>query len=275
LRKPLVCNVNIGRAVSRAWLRCSPIRSPVIRVPAGVVTGSVMACRASIPTIGSWLMVWTRSRRRLAWKPISRRAGRFVSRFPIPKSQASRFDPTLGSTATWVKHVARARAVDRVRLCESAGARDTRYTAASRAVDYDTVVERVLRRDEQASLRESLQRLAPLQRESIVLAYYAGLSTAEISERLNVNRSTIKTRIRDGLKSSPPIYRRLLRRSRNWWSPRRRTADSNSVRVRVQRPWWIPVQAQNTEHLLSSIGVGGTAGSLNRLAEEPNIPMKR
>jgi len=190
--------------------------------------------------------------------------------------QASRFDPTtLGSTATWVKHVARARAVDRVRLCESAGARDTRYTAASRAVDYDTVVERVLRRDEQASLRESLQRLAPLQRESIVLAYYAGLSTAEISERLNVNRSTIKTRIRDGLKSSPPIYRRLLRRSRNWWSPRRRTADSNSVRVRVQRPWWIPVQAQNTEHLLSSIGVGGTAGSLNRLAEEPNIPMKR
>jgi len=34
--------------------------------------------------------------------------------------QASRFDPTLGSTATWVKRVARARAVDRVRLCESA-----------------------------------------------------------------------------------------------------------------------------------------------------------
>jgi len=55
----------------------------------GVVTGSVMACRASIPTIGSWLMVWTRSRRRLAWKPISRRAGRFVSRFPIPKSWVS------------------------------------------------------------------------------------------------------------------------------------------------------------------------------------------
>jgi len=33
-----------------------------------------------------------------------------------------------------------------------------------------------------------------------VLAYYAGLSTAQISEQLNVNLSTIKTRIRDGLK---------------------------------------------------------------------------
>jgi len=45
-----------------------------------------------------------------------------------------------------------------------------------------------------------VQRLPSLQRESIVLAYYAGLSTAQISEQLNVNLSTIKTRIRDGLK---------------------------------------------------------------------------
>jgi len=51
-----------------------------------------------------------------------------------------------------------------------------------------------------ASLRESAQRLAPLQRESIVLAYYACMSPAQISEQLNVNRSTIETRIRDGLK---------------------------------------------------------------------------
>ena len=114
--------------------------------------------------------------------------------------QASRFDATLGSTATWIKRLARTRAVDRVRLCESAGARDTRYTASSKAVDYDSVIERVLCRDEQASLRESVQRLPSLQRESIVLAYYAGLSTAQTSEQLNVNLSTIKTRIRDGLK---------------------------------------------------------------------------
>ena len=114
--------------------------------------------------------------------------------------QASRFDATLSSTATWIKRLARTRAVDRVRLCESAGARDTRYTASSKAVDYDSVIERVLCRDEQASLQESVQRLPSLQRESIVLAYYAGLSTAQISEQLNVNLSTIKTRIRDGLK---------------------------------------------------------------------------
>lgn len=58
-----------------------------MRVPVAVVTDVVTACRASVPVIGSWLIDWTRSRRRLAVKPISRSAGRLVSRFPIPKSR--------------------------------------------------------------------------------------------------------------------------------------------------------------------------------------------
>jgi len=51
--------------------------------------GAVMVCRASVPVIGSWLIDWTRSRRRLAVEPISRSAGRLVSRFPIRKSVLS------------------------------------------------------------------------------------------------------------------------------------------------------------------------------------------
>ena len=85
--------VELGRKVSsadsRAWLRCWPSRSPGMRVPVAVMTGSVMVCRASVPVIGSWLSRWTRSRRRLAEKPISRSAGRLVSRFPISKSRVS------------------------------------------------------------------------------------------------------------------------------------------------------------------------------------------
>lgn len=113
--------------------------------------------------------------------------------------QASRFDPALGSAATWIRRLARSRAIDRVRVCESASARDTRYTAANHTVDSDTVIEQVLHREESACLRKALQELRPLQRESIVLAYYAGMTTAEISQQLNTNRSTIKSRIRDGL----------------------------------------------------------------------------
>ena len=114
--------------------------------------------------------------------------------------QASRFDASRSSTSTWIAHLAHARAVDRVRMCQTAATRDTRYASAGNRVDYDTVIEQVLHGDERAALRASLQRLVPLQRESIVLAYYAGLSTAEISQQLDVNRSTVKTRIRDGLR---------------------------------------------------------------------------
>lgn len=114
--------------------------------------------------------------------------------------QADRFDPGRGSSNAWIGQVAHARAVDRVRSCMTATARDTSFTAASRRRDYDTVIEQVLHGDERAGLRDSLHKLVPLQRESIVLAYYAGMSTTQIAEQLGVNRSTIKTRIRDGLR---------------------------------------------------------------------------
>lgn len=90
--------------------------------------------------------------------------------------QASRFNPALSSTATWIRRLARSRAIDRVRVCESDSARDTRYTAANSTVDSDVVIEQVLHREEHACLREAVQQLRPLQRESIVLAY-DGLGT--------------------------------------------------------------------------------------------------
>ena len=76
-------------AASRAWARASAKRSPAVRVPSPVRTGSLTAANTSAPRAGSWLSRWTPSRRRLAEKPISRRAGRLVSRFPIRKSRVS------------------------------------------------------------------------------------------------------------------------------------------------------------------------------------------
>jgi RNA polymerase sigma-70 factor (ECF subfamily) len=39
-----------------------------------------------------------------------------------------------------------------------------------------------------------------VQRQSIELAYYGGLTYAEVSQRLSANLSTIKSRMRDGLR---------------------------------------------------------------------------
>ena len=60
-----------------------------MRVPLGMTMGAVRSVNACAPRMGSWLMVWTPSRRRLAVKPICRSAGRLVSRLGSPKSWAS------------------------------------------------------------------------------------------------------------------------------------------------------------------------------------------
>ena len=114
--------------------------------------------------------------------------------------QAERFDGTRGSGEAWVLHLAHSRAVDRVRLCQSSGVRDAKYAALGHVPDTDTVIFDVLLRDQQASVRAALARLTPGQRESIVLAYYSGMTTQEISDQIGVKRATVKTRIRDGLR---------------------------------------------------------------------------
>ena len=53
------------------------------------VDGLLTVLNAAAPVIGSWLMRWTPSRRRLAVKPSCRSAGRLVSRFESPKSRVS------------------------------------------------------------------------------------------------------------------------------------------------------------------------------------------
>lgn len=113
--------------------------------------------------------------------------------------QAERFDPARGSTSAWVKRIAYARAVDRAQARDAAIARDTRYAATTQHVDYDMVVEEVLHGAEAATLRQVVQRLPPLQRQAIILAYYKELGSIEISQQLQVNYSTVKTRIRNGL----------------------------------------------------------------------------
>ena len=113
--------------------------------------------------------------------------------------QASRFDALRGSAAAWMMRLAHSRAVDRVRCAQSSSLRDTDFTASAYLPDVDSVMDDVLVRAEQSSVRNALQRLNAGQRQSIVMAYFGGMTTAEIAAETGVNRSTIKTRIRDGL----------------------------------------------------------------------------
>lgn len=113
---------------------------------------------------------------------------------------AGRFDPTRGSARGWIATMAHRRAVDLVRSSQASRQRGEVFgRGALSGADFDVVVEEVVERDEHGAVREVLEELTPLQRESIVLAYYRGLTYRQVAEHLDTPVGTVKTRIRDGL----------------------------------------------------------------------------
>jgi RNA polymerase sigma-70 factor (ECF subfamily) len=113
---------------------------------------------------------------------------------------AAKFDPGAGSALAWLLTLAHRRAVDRVRSEQAASQRESRYgaTTAERAVD--VVADTAIVRDERRQVADCLSALTDTQRECIELAYYGGLTYAQVSERLSANLATIKSRIRDALR---------------------------------------------------------------------------
>ncbi|MFD9426609.1 MULTISPECIES: sigma-70 family RNA polymerase sigma factor [unclassified Streptomyces] len=112
---------------------------------------------------------------------------------------APRFQASRGSAVNWVLTLAHHRAVDRVRSAEASAAREHRAALLERTPAFDEVSEQVETRLEREQVRRCLRNLSELQRQSVTLAYYRGLTYREVSELLSVPLGTIKTRLRDGL----------------------------------------------------------------------------
>ncbi|TNM68060.1 sigma-70 family RNA polymerase sigma factor [Streptomyces sp. NP160] len=113
--------------------------------------------------------------------------------------QAARFDPAAGSAGAWAATIAHRRAVDRVRSVRSREDREDRVAAGENRTAYDEVSEQVLQREDETRVRSALSGLTDLQREAVLLAYWGGRTSTEISQRLGVPVPTVKTRLRDGL----------------------------------------------------------------------------
>ncbi|MBO7939252.1 sigma-70 family RNA polymerase sigma factor [Streptomyces antibioticus] len=112
---------------------------------------------------------------------------------------APRYRPERGTAMNWILTLAHRRAVDRVRSVEAAAARDTRAALLDHQPAYDEVTEQVETRLEQEQVRRCLRTLTELQRQSVTLAYYGGLTYREVAEALALPLGTVKTRLRDGL----------------------------------------------------------------------------
>ncbi|MFD8691172.1 sigma-70 family RNA polymerase sigma factor [Streptomyces sp. NPDC059651] len=112
---------------------------------------------------------------------------------------APRFQAARGSAMNWVLTLAHHRAVDRVRSVEATTAREHKAALLDRTPAFDDVTEQVESRLEREQVRRCMRTLSELQRESVTLAYYRGLTYREVAELLAAPLGTIKTRLRDGL----------------------------------------------------------------------------
>ena len=113
---------------------------------------------------------------------------------------ADSYDPSAGSPLAWLLTLAHRRAVDRVRSEQAASQRESRYGAANVDPPSDQVADSVILRDERRQVADCLDSLTDAQRECIQLAYYDGLTYAQVSERLSANLATIKSRMRDAIR---------------------------------------------------------------------------
>ena len=113
---------------------------------------------------------------------------------------AEAFDSAKGSALSWLMTMAHRRAVDRVRSEQSAGQRESRYGASTVERPSDLVADSAIAADERRRVTACLDSLTDVQRQCIEMAYYGGLTYAEVSQRLSANLSTIKSRMRDALR---------------------------------------------------------------------------
>jgi RNA polymerase sigma-70 factor, ECF subfamily len=112
---------------------------------------------------------------------------------------AARYEPAKGSAHAWVVTIAHRRAVDRLRSEHSRVRRERQSRALLPMVEFDEVADAVDAGDERARLRGCLSGLSRLQRESIHLAFFDGLTHSQISVKLQLPLGTAKARVREGL----------------------------------------------------------------------------
>lgn len=113
--------------------------------------------------------------------------------------RSNRFESARGSATSWILTMTHNRCVDRVRSTQASRVRDLKVSVASFSPDVDSVSEQAIQNDEQSQVRRCLDRLSPLQRSAIELAYFGGHTYTEVASRIQTPLPTVKTRIRDGL----------------------------------------------------------------------------
>lgn len=114
------------------------------------------------------------------------------------------FDPRRGGLETYLRLLARSRALDLRREAQAAtrvGERLGRLTERTAPAPSGAAAA-----VERGEVRTAIGRLPPGQREAVVLTYWGGLTAAEIARHADVPLGTAKSRVRLGLNKLREAY---------------------------------------------------------------------
>lgn len=117
--------------------------------------------------------------------------------------KVSRYDVGRGTPIAWLVTLTKSRAIDRLRARTARGYRATssleKGTTAQVADPGPSPLETQADQELRIAVGNAVAGLPQAQQQAIELAYYEGLSHAEIAERLNQPLGTVKTRIKLGM----------------------------------------------------------------------------
>ncbi len=129
--------------------------------------------------------------------------------------KVSRYDVGRGTPIAWLITLTKSRAIDRLRARAARGYRGTNSLEAGIASQLADPGPNSLETQADQELRlvvgAAMVGLPQAQQQAIELAYYEGLSHAEIAERLNQPLGTVKTRIKLGMS-------KLRDGLQQWWN---------------------------------------------------------
>jgi RNA polymerase sigma-70 factor (ECF subfamily) len=136
---------------------------------------------------------------------------------------AGSFDAAMSQPMTWLTSIARNRAIDSLRRAQAQPRLqsvhgdddddDDRPPLDEQLADESPGPADLLERASEArALQPCLQGLAPAQRQSLALAFYDGLSHAEVAEHMHQPLGTVKSWVRRALQSLKDCLDRAARR---------------------------------------------------------------
>ncbi|WP_208950545.1 sigma-70 family RNA polymerase sigma factor [Rahnella sp. ChDrAdgB13] len=114
-------------------------------------------------------------------------------------NRAGSYNPALSSPMTWLTHIVRNRAIDWMRGSDNQLDELDDDVMNSDASDIDEPLQRLQQDSDAKILAACLAHLPAEQRQSLILAYYQGLSHGEVSSHLQQPLGTIKSWIRRAL----------------------------------------------------------------------------